>query len=497
MISGKKNIIVTSAIGFILVGVALIVVLVSRPDAQPTASTAYWKIDEAVLQAGRNYSEKKNDGGTVTRSYMMHDTQYRSADGSYQPIDTSIVASAGNKDIFENTKNVVSSYFSKISTSDAFVSITIPGGRTLQFQFTGSSDSTGKTDANTITYLALLPGIDAKYTVTESGLLEQLIVTKEIDPVALEQVLTLHGLLYYQQSDGAVTFHNSDNNHVDLVMSPAIMREFVDDTVLDTQPANLSTDIQYTVTNFGNGQIKISRGVGDLGRQWLKTAHYPISIETRYINPKKYNVSGQLWKYAQSAPDATYGLEWTAIKYKVGTYTYVPLQVCRDCDRTLEFRALLSFPIGNDITTSQIVGATLNAYMHTSGAVDVESAMPENLEIPVSAGVDVWSARDTGAKKWGRYVVMSKQGTVSSAELPKDKPKTTVLCEQSPADCKTEIAIDTRIINPKTVQSSLQIVLDGENVPLDAIGKFSGLYIVASVPSLEPTLEITLKSSSQ
>jgi len=84
--------------------------------------------DEFAVLAGQNYEEEFNGDGTVTRSIYLDDIKYRTDDGDYETIDTTVAPSEGEY-AFENTTNTTKTYFKVDAQDETFIKFSVPGER--------------------------------------------------------------------------------------------------------------------------------------------------------------------------------------------------------------------------------------------------------------------------------------------------------------------------------------------------------------------------------
>jgi len=227
------------------------------------------QIDEEVQAAGRNYTERKNEDNTNTRTFTINNTQYLTEQGSYKPIDTTVVTSASVFD-YENTSNTYKSYFNADSKADDLIKLQV-ADRSATFSFIGANESEAVIEDNTVTFADIYDGLDANYTITGNQFMEKLIVEKEFTLDKISQKIMLEGVYYKEHDDGSITFHSSDTKKIVWTIAVPVMYEQEDTSKFDF-------NLHYEVEENDEGYI-ISKVIDPAGREWLNNANYPVIID--------------------------------------------------------------------------------------------------------------------------------------------------------------------------------------------------------------------------
>lgn len=373
--------------------------------------------DELVIKAGRNWVDSEVVDDKFTRTFYLGNVEYLADDGSYQPINTDLVASSNENYAFENTANIFKTYFKEDTSNDDLVTLQL-GGKTVAFSFIEPNQSTPTIEANTITYTDILDGLDAKYTVTGSQFLEELVAEKAIEIDKISQKVKVDGVYYKEQVDGSITFHNSATKNLLWILPAPVMYEQDD-------MSQRNNGLHYEITEE-DGYILISKVIDNEGKEWMISANYPIVVDYTLTI---YN------------PDTSWDLEGY-----VRRRGYPP---------TAFYTAFPSEDVGptggySDATYSYFYRTFFDFDLTTLGSATIESAYFEHYsrrtssfvaDINVYAGADAWSALSPVRSVFESDLVMGDgdpgtddyMDTFSNSVLP--------LNCAVPGDCRHQITI--------------------------------------------------------
>ncbi|MBU0964712.1 hypothetical protein KKC06_06760, partial [Patescibacteria group bacterium] len=238
----------------------------ARQPADPETVT-----DHMLELSGTNYEEVTDEEGNTTGTFASTYVKYRAPDGTYQPIDTAITVSASEDYEYENITNVFQTQFSGQTGGDDKISFSVAGGRSLTFAFIGPQASAASVDGSTISYPEVYDGLDAKYTVTNDKLIEELILNKEIVLDKVSQQIELNNVYFKQHNDGSVTFHDSRSGNIVFSMHQPYMYE-------KNNPEKSSYGVEYEFVANEAGYI-LNKKITETGKDWLATAEYPVVID--------------------------------------------------------------------------------------------------------------------------------------------------------------------------------------------------------------------------
>ncbi|GEM_PF-4169876 len=409
------TVLILALAGVLAAGLFLITYMMSKPAEKavgPVGVDPETQIDESVQKISRNYSEVLNEDGTRTATFTLGQSQYLDANGTYQPIDTNLVASEGDF-AYKNETNGFRSYFSASATADNFAKFQI-GDRSVAFSFVEPNGSTAAVDDNTIIYPNVYDGLDAKYTITGDEFLEELIARKELTVDRISQKIKLNGVYYKQQPDGSITFHDEKTKKIAWLAPAPVMYE-------QNNPEKISSGLHYEIQESGEGII-LSKVIDQAGKQWLKTATFPVVIEPTY-SPPPYYVSGP-WGYLRRRTDG--GIISTFLHYTPGevknhtVYTRHHYQA----------RSYLSFDTSSIVDSAVVQTATLAVTMDSWGACLSDGSSFQR----IYSCKDTWSTLDSST--WNSCLT-TRDGNVRIGTGEFWGPGETVTINVSPVNIST------------------------------------------------------------
>ncbi len=351
------------------------------------------RLDQQISASVRNYTESYNDDGTISRKIFTGSVEYLTAEGTFEPIDTSIVKSNTEEYKYENTTNVTNTFFKDDVTAQNFISYNVPGDRGVDFTYVDANTSNWKADGNTVTYSSIYEGIDAKYTINPDILLEELILNEYQDINKIDQKIKLNGVYYKEEEDGSITFHDINERSIVFTIPPPVMYEL--NTVSgnedeETQPS-INYGLHYEITeptkqdpNFDNdteqneditadpnfGTIIISKVLDEEGKEWLKNAKYPLAIDNSYAQSVLWSSSGgirQMYNWCNIPPDSYNYNPWTGegtlqtMFLESGALSCYSVTIWTEYRKNAYFSFWISAGVGKpaDFSSADVVGAHL------------------------------------------------------------------------------------------------------------------------------------------
>ncbi|WP_317793048.1 ricin-type beta-trefoil lectin domain protein [Actinoplanes sichuanensis] len=236
------------------------------------------------------YTEFENEDGSITR--QIHDSRvnYRAADGSYQPIDTSLTRngdrldagansidvslSAVGTDAVEEPTPTPSAAVEPTSEGDPLASITTASGHTMAYDLDGAAPVQAVLNGDTATYPEILPGTDLELRSLNDGLKETLILKSPAAGNEWVFPLKLDGLTPKRQTDRSIDLVAA-NGAVVMRIPPGYMQ----DSKVDPKsgaPAE-SSGVQYElITRDGGQALKVTADAA-----WLNdpARQYPVRVD--------------------------------------------------------------------------------------------------------------------------------------------------------------------------------------------------------------------------
>lgn len=214
-----------------------------------------------------------NPDGTFTTEVASAPVNFRDASGSWQPIDTHLVASSDSDYAYENAAGPFKARF-KATAGDGFVQFS-SDGQSYALGLKGAGKSSAHAHGNTVDYAGALPGTTVAYRVLSTGIKETMTLADAHGPAKFDYVLAgADDLVATTRTDGAVSFSAPGAARPVFVLSSPWAADTVDGRVVhanETHPA-------LTVHKTGNGTYDISVTVD---RAWLNSSarQFPVVVD--------------------------------------------------------------------------------------------------------------------------------------------------------------------------------------------------------------------------
>jgi hypothetical protein len=198
-----------------------------------------------------------------------------------QRINTTIKQIPFGKYRYQNSNSAHQTSFSKNPTSPA--AIHFANQHTGLSFFTNSSQAFAKANTKTkpvannniVTYPALFPDTDLRYTIEPSRLLEEFIVHKRATALSMTEItqtLDRKNIDSYQEVGGAIELYR-DQQLVATIPRP-VMYEMNDRTIR-------SYELSYSIKEINDNTLQITKIINQEGQAWLADPkrQYPIAID--------------------------------------------------------------------------------------------------------------------------------------------------------------------------------------------------------------------------
>lgn len=251
---------------------------------------------EPLKTLGPNWEDTESEGNTHTRKFYPFAVNYEDQDGKFKKIDTRIVASKESAYTYENTTNINKSYFKKLPQEENFIKLEI-SGVTLKISFVNFSYFSPKeaeVTGEAITYPEVYPGIDARYTISTSGVLEEFVLTSKDNSFEqwqnnpLTQKIQLENGELQLAEDGSIKIIAKESQEIVGVIPSPIMYE-------EKNLGDLRSELQFSLEKKEDGYY-LSKVLAEKGLEWLAAAqrNFPVVIDASYTGQTK---DGYLYKY--------------------------------------------------------------------------------------------------------------------------------------------------------------------------------------------------------
>jgi RHS repeat-associated protein len=239
------------------------------------------------------YDEFQNADGSYTRQLYDTRVNYKAADGTYQPIDTSLTligdrleAGANSIEVTFGSSGTDEPGTASASTApargslkvesadEALAAVTAPGGQTLAYDLAGAADVAAVVDGSTATYADILPSTDLELESTGNGLKETIVLESPAAGNEWVFPLRLEGLTPKARSDGSIDLLDRSGK-----AAMRIPPGFMEDSKVDPASGDTaqSSDVDYElITVDGGPALKVTAD-----KRWLEdpARQYPVRVD--------------------------------------------------------------------------------------------------------------------------------------------------------------------------------------------------------------------------
>ncbi|MFJ2566940.1 LamG-like jellyroll fold domain-containing protein [Streptomyces sp. NPDC087568] len=245
------------------------------------------------------------DGSTTIQHYGGR-ANFSAADGSWKPIDTSLVENEQGR--FEQKANSVDVEFAMNAVDQRLVSLDFGGGRTLAYTLRGAQQAMASKDENgTLRYADVLPDTDVQLVPITDGVKENLVLHSRDAANSWVFPLDLKGLTPHIAEDGSVNFTDAGGK-----VTATIPHAFMEDSGIDPRSGEgtRSEQVSYALTTVdGEPALQMTAD-----RSWLDAPErvYPVTVD-----PTTTSVAASDSTYVQNDSTTNHSTE---VQIKVGSY---------------------------------------------------------------------------------------------------------------------------------------------------------------------------------
>ena len=248
---------------------------------------------ELIDQRKANSKTYQLENGLVQVVLFGEDVHYLE-NGEYKDIDNSLTLVA-DKDGVQKYVNTANSFAAEISANSDKASIT-QGKYKLEWQINNISNSKSATYgqgfskekwsvlsenakrsklpnlSSGLTYKEVLENIDLQYTVTPSGIKENIILNQKSNFNSYTQTITVQNLELVKNEDGSINALDSETKEIVFVIQAPLMEDSDGGLTRDIKVELIQKGDTYTLTYY-------------LDEQWLETAVYPVIVDPSITLP--------------------------------------------------------------------------------------------------------------------------------------------------------------------------------------------------------------------
>ncbi|MFI5936919.1 LamG-like jellyroll fold domain-containing protein [Actinoplanes sp. NPDC051494] len=217
--------------------------------------------------------EYRNADGSVTRRVHSAATNYRAADGTWAPIDTTLVRRSDGR-WQTRASTVRTSLAATAGSGKELASLDLPGGTSAGYTLDGAAPVAAEVKGRVATYPSVLPGVDLTLEPLDVGLKETLVLNKPGTASSWTFPLALDGLTPSAAATGEIQLRDKAGKVV-----AWIPRGYMEDSRVDpgTGLRTRSDAVTYTLIEVrGEPALRV-----DADRAWLADPArvYPVRVD--------------------------------------------------------------------------------------------------------------------------------------------------------------------------------------------------------------------------
>ncbi|MEU6098622.1 LamG-like jellyroll fold domain-containing protein [Streptomyces sp. NPDC047079] len=246
----------------------------------------------------------QNPDGTLTARVYSRPVHYRTADGSWADIDTTLAQ--GSDGAWQEKADAPSARFAATGDDPALVTYGPGHGEQVSYGLQGAAAVQGQASGSSITYPGIVKQSDVTYTATASGVKETLTLHSGEAPTTWVFPLHVTGLTPSLAANGSVVFKDGSGT-----VRETIPHGFMEDAHVDhvSGEGAISTGVTYSLTTTSDGSPALKVSLDD---SWLRSADrvFPVTVDPTNLNAASST-------YVETPYDINFSTDDTL---KVGSY---------------------------------------------------------------------------------------------------------------------------------------------------------------------------------
>lgn len=312
-----------------------------------------------IIAKRSQYSTTYDLGNNQQAVIISTDPVHYLDHGQWLPIDTKIIDQGNN---YSSTKNSFQVFFAK-SSNQIYLVRYQSGNDYIEFgldthQPWGTLNPViPQVSGNQITYPSIFPGVNLRYTVTASQLLEEFEITDKnlfgnIDQI--NKIFRMNGTIWQYNPDGGIDFFSPLNNKILWSIPKPVLYESKDSK-------NNNFGVHFQVTPVGD-HYQLKKIIDAPGKNWINnnTNRLPIVIDdTVGLNENYQTASGD---GVVRTNGSTYQRFLTQIKSDIGNVSNLKYRAFAEYDTTAipDNASIQSVGLFIDIDNAYGAGNTVN-----------------------------------------------------------------------------------------------------------------------------------------
>ena len=325
-------------------------VLPAAAVKEPKGYDAATSTEDVSLRGEHVQTFDNTDGTSTTRIYKDPEF-YRTSDGSWERVDTSVRATAVERSAW--TSGPMSStsgwtvdssesplHFAPTAGSDSVVTMRLDATHMVGYGVADASFVPGGAAGDTVTYPGVRTDADLQFQATAAGVKEDIVLDSADAPTDWVFPLSLEGLTAAQQADGSIVFTDETGK-----ARASLPKGWMEDSAVDPHSGDgaISTGVTLSlVTYHGAPAVRMHAD-----EAWL---HDPARVFPVRIDPSVKSVDDNSDTYVESPYDQDFAGD---LELKIGTYD----------GGAHKANAFLKFDdVSTDLKNQYVLGAKLYMY---------------------------------------------------------------------------------------------------------------------------------------
>jgi RHS repeat-associated protein len=245
----------------------------SKAPARPGDQSFDPKTSVRIASAGSATSDVyRNTGGSYTRKVFDGPVNYRAADGSWHPIDSTLSRDTSGR--YRQKANGMTLDVARLANDSALVSMRLDSGHAVSYSLVGAAASAAVVSGDTAEYRNVLPGTDLRLASTASGVKESLVLRSADVATSWLFPLDLQGLTPRLEPDGSVSLRDASGTS-----RARIPGGLVRDSTFDAKAGEFTTSrkVTYELTTSGGAPaLRVS-----IDQAWLRDPKrtFPVTVD--------------------------------------------------------------------------------------------------------------------------------------------------------------------------------------------------------------------------
>ncbi|GII23282.1 hypothetical protein Pme01_28790 [Planosporangium mesophilum] len=248
--------------------------------------------------ASANSDVYENPDGSYSRKIFQNPVNFRAADGTWQPIDRTLVAGADGR--LRQKANSPGAEFAGRADDPKLAQLSLGDGRSMAYSLAGAAPVTARAQGAAVTYPGVRPGVDLRLSSVPTGVKESLVLHSPPAESSWVFPLRLEGLTPRLESNGSVTLVDGAG-----AVQGRIPAGYMEDSAFNPRSGGFarSEAVKYELTSVdGAPALRVSAD-----QAWLRdpARKYPVTVDPTTLIAKMLT-TGDTYVISTSIMDKSY-----------------------------------------------------------------------------------------------------------------------------------------------------------------------------------------------